>query len=43
MTPHRFRQLASRAALVACLSAGLIACGDDDDDHASMVTEFSVG
>lgn len=32
MTPHRFRQLASRAALVACLAVGVIACGDDDDD-----------
>ena len=32
MTPNRYRQLASRAALVACLSVGVIACGDDDDD-----------
>lgn len=32
MTPHRFRQLAARGALVACLAVGAIACGDDDDD-----------
>ena len=31
MTPARFRRLAARAALVGCLSAGVIACGDDDD------------
>lgn len=31
MTPHRFRQLAARGALVACLAVGAIACGDDDD------------
>lgn len=32
MTPHRFRQLAARGALVACLAVGAVACGDDDDD-----------
>lgn len=44
MTPHRFRQVAARAALISGLAVGAIACGDDDDDAGTDVeTETPAG
>jgi len=34
MTDHRFRTLAARTALAACLAVAVAACGDDDDEGA---------